>query len=230
MMLHEPASGRMRWSLAPDEFAPYVAHQLTNFQVPGRAPHGTAALQRHMPATLERVRRCFSQIRRKYFFDGTQTLFDHRHGDHWAMFLYYLSNTVYREGGDEDLAASLFLLNKARHGVDIFYAIALPDVFLLIHPVGTVLGNATYGDYFVAYQNCGVGALEQGVYPVFAGENVLFARSAVLGACRIGRNVVVGANAFLLNSDVADDHSIVGAYPQHRLLPTRQSVIERLFR
>jgi serine O-acetyltransferase len=220
----------MRWSLARDEFAPYVAHQLAWFAVPGRTPLSAADVAPYLPQTFDRVERCFSRIRRKYFFDGERTVFDHRHGDHWAMFLYLLSNTVHREGGSEDLATTLFLLNKAMHGADLFYAVKLPDVFLLIHPVGTVLGNATYGDYLVAYQNCGVGAIEDGTYPVFEGENVLFARAAVLGSCRVGRNVVMGANTFLLNTDVPANSVVVGSYPHHRILPTTQGVIERMFR
>lgn len=220
---------KMHWSLSAEDLTRYVANQLGTFSNPG-ATFTTAQLAPYMPAALERVERCFSSIRRKYFFDGERSIFDHRHGDQYAMFLYYLSNTVHREGGSQDLAASLFLLNKMLHGADLFYGVSLPEVFLLIHPVGTVLGNATYGNYFVAYQNCGVGSLEDGVYPTFEGENVLFARSAVLGSCRVGRNVVVGANAFLLNTDVPSDRVVVGAYPQHRVLPITQPVIERMFR
>jgi len=225
-----PGAGPMRWSLQRDEFAPYVAHQLSHFHVPGRPAIAGRDLEPFMATTLDRVQRCFSQIRRKYFFDGQQTLFDHRHGDQWAMFLYYLSNTVHREAGPEEVAAMLFQLNKSLHGADLFYGISLPEVSLLIHPVGTVLGNARYGNYFVSYQNCAVGAVESGVYPTFHGENVLFARSAVLGASTIGRNVIVGANAFLINSDIPGDHAVVGAYPNHRVVPMRGTVIDRLFR
>lgn len=224
------ARAPMYWSLQRDEFAPYVAQQLGFLQVPGRPAVTARDLEAFMPETLERVQRCFSQIRRKYFFDGERTLFDHRHGDQWAMFLYFLSNTLHRAGGPTDTAAMLFQLNKALHGADLFYGVTLPDVFLLIHPVGTVLGNARYGNYFVAYQNCAVGAVESGTYPTFAGENVLFARSAVLGASTVGRNVIVGANAFLINTTVPDDAVVVGSYPSHRVLPARGSVIDRLFR
>jgi len=183
-----------------------------------------------MKETIMRVERCFQNIRRKYFFDGQHTLFNHLHGDHYAIYLYYLSNTVYRLGRDEELAQQLFLLNKALHGIDLFYAVSMPDVFLLVHPVGTVLGNATYGNYFVAYQNCGIGSLEDGRYPVFAGENVLFARACILGNCHVGRNVILGANAFVLNSDIPNDCTVVGNYPHCRTLPLTKGVIERIFR
>jgi len=182
-----------------------------------------------MKEALNRVERCFQNIRRKYFFDGQNTLFNHLHGDHYAIYLYYLSNTIYRSGRDEELAQQLFLLNKTLHGIDLFYAVSMPEVFLLIHPVGTVLGNATYGNYFAAYQNCGIGSLEDGRYPVFEGENVLFARTSVLGNCHVGHNVVFGANAFVLNSDIPSDCTVVGSYPNHRILSLTKGVIERMF-
>jgi serine O-acetyltransferase len=219
----------MRWSLERDDLRSYTARQLALFSAGGRDV-SASRLSPHFAEALARVERCFQNIRRKYFFDGQSTIFNHLHGDHYAMYLYYLSNTVFRSGKDEELAEQLFLLNKALHGADIFYGVSLPDVFLLIHPVGTVLGNASYGNYFVAYQNCGVGSLEDGKYPVFDGENVLFARSAVLGNCHIGRNVIFGANAFLLNTDIASGSTVVGAYPQQRTFPHSGSVIERMFR
>jgi serine O-acetyltransferase len=219
----------MRWSLDQDDLRAYTARQLALFSrdADGVVP---SRLSPYFKDALARVEWCFQNIRRKYYFDGQNTIFNHLHGDHYAIYLYYLSNTVYCAGKDEELAEQLFLLNKSLHGVDLFYGVSLPEVFLLIHPVGTVLGNASYGNYFVAYQNCGVGSLEDGQYPVFSGENVLFARSSVLGNCHIGRNVVVGANAFILNTDIASDLTVVGSYPQHRILPHSGSVLQRLFR
>lgn len=219
----------MRWSLESEALGRYTARQLGLFSTDSSGVE-FSRLAPYLKESLARVERCFTSIRRKYYFDGHNTLFSHRHADHYAIYLYYLSNTVHREGRDQELAEQLFLLNKCLHGADLFYAVTLPDVFLLIHPVGTVLGSATYGNYFVAYQNCGVGSLEDGRYPVFDGENVLFARSAVLGNCHIGMNVICGANSFLLNTDVPSDHTVVGAFPQHSVLPTNGSVVERLFR
>lgn len=219
----------MRWSLGADDLAAYTAHQLHMFAAGKRLNH-IRRLSPHMKEAINRVERCFQNIRRKYFFDGQNTLFNHLHGDHYAIYLYYLANTVYLSGRDEELAQQLFLLSKTLHGIDLFYAVNMPEVFLLIHPVGTVLGNATYGNYFVAYQNCGIGSLEDGRYPVFEGETVLFANTSVLGSCHVGRNVVFGANTFILNSEIPSDCTVVGSYPNHRTLPLTKRVIERMFR
>lgn len=207
----------------------YVARQL-NATFPDGNDVSPVVLQSSVDEAMTRLYDCFREIRKKYYWDGTNTLFNHLNSDHYAMFLYLLSNTVARSGRDEALASKLFLLNKALHGLDAFYGVALPQVFLFVHPVGTVLGNAKYGNYFVCYQNCGVGALEDGRYPEFGEGVVMFAKSAVLGGCRVGSNVVFGANSFLLQTDVPDGSTVVGAYPQHRLLANPGRVIDRLFR
>lgn len=64
------------------------------------------------------------------------------------------------------------------HSVDWYYEIELPDHFMVEHPVGSVLGRATYGDYMYIYQGVTIGgniSLNEGnvAYPVL-GENVTF--------------------------------------------------------
>lgn len=219
----------MQLSLDEADLAAYVARQISFFSAPRTRVRGSS-IRKYLPDTMERLRKCFSQIRKKYYWDGTRTLFDHLHSDHYAMFLYLLSNTIHQTGDPEALAPKVFLLNKALHGADIFYGIQLPEVFLFVHPVGTVLGNAQYGNYFVAYQNCTVGSLEDGRYPSFTGETVLFSRTSVLGDCRIGKNVVIGANSSVVNVSVPDNSVVVGSYPAHKILQNDRPVLDRIFR
>ena len=68
-----------------------------------------------------------------------------------------------------------------------------------------------------------------GATPVFEGETVLFSRSAVLGNCHVGRNVVFVANSFVLNTDIPANSTVVGMYPNHRILPNKGRVIEFMF-
>ena len=135
----------------------YVVGQLNSF-FPDRNPVSSKFLASVLPQTLDRVEFCFSHVADRYFFDGKTVFFSHLHGDQYGMFLYYLSNTIYRGGGDPSVCAKLFALNKALHGVDAFYEVELPDVFRWVHPLGTVLGRGTYGEYFLVYQRCGIGA------------------------------------------------------------------------
>jgi serine O-acetyltransferase len=170
---------------------------------------------------LERLEHCFSRIANKYFFDGTQAVFDHLHGDQYCMWLYLLSSQLHRDGAGPALCSKLFLLNKALHGCDLFYEVALPDIFLLVHPLGTVLGRGTYADYFVAYQRCGVGS-NRDAYPTFGEHVTLRPGSAVLGNCRIGHHCQIAAESLVLDRDLPD-HSLYIGNPKNAMVKRQET-------
>jgi serine O-acetyltransferase len=217
----------MRLTLNPQRLEVYVLDLLRHHFPDDYRP--TYSLAPLLERTLQRIEHCFGHIHRKYYREGGEVLFDHLNGDHFASFLYFLGNTVWRETQDTELPTRLFYLNKVMHGLDLFYSVVMPDIFLLVHPLGTVLGNAHYGDYLVIYQNITVGADEAGIYPYFGNGTVLYAKSAVIGACNLGDDVVLGANAFILNVDVPAGSLVVGQYPSHRVMPTSLSVARRVF-
>lgn len=157
-----------------------------------------------MPEALARLEHCFSYVGNKYFFDGERSVFSHLHGDQYTIWLYYLSNTLFRQGGAANICSKLFLLNKALHGCDIFYEVELPSVFLVVHPLGTVLGRGTYSDFFVSYQRCGVGS-NKDVYPTFAKYVTLRPGSAVLGKSLIGENCQIAAESLVIDRDLPDN-------------------------
>jgi serine O-acetyltransferase len=217
----------MRLSLSAQRLETYVLDLVRLHFPDGYQP--AYALQPLVERTLQRVEQCFGPIDRKYYRVGDETVFDHLNGDHFASFLYLLGNTIWRDTQDTQLPTRLSYLNKMMHGLDLFYAVTMPNVFFLVHPLGTVLGKADYGDYLVVYQNVTVGADEVGVYPAFGRGTVLYAGSTVLGACHLGNDVVLGANAFILNADVPAGSVVVGQYPSHRILPASASVAQRVF-
>lgn len=219
---------RFQLSLQGDNLAGYVARQL-NLMFPDEETVSSDEIQTVLPKCLERLEYCFSHIRRKYYFDGNEVFFNHRHADHYAAFLYLLAHTSYEHSGESHLCEKLFLLNKALHALDLFYSVKLPDVFLFIHPVGTVLGNATYGNYLLVYQNVSVGSTEDGSYPVLGEGIVLFSKSAVIGGCSIGNNVIFGADSFVLNTYIQECHTVVGHYPHLKIKPHKDTVQKRFF-
>lgn len=219
----------MRSSLSHNELAAYVAAQVTAYFPDGRDVT-QSDLAPWISAAWPRLEHCFLHIRRKYFYEDNKPVFSHLHTDHYAMFLYLVSNTIHRGGGPVQFAEKMYYLNKALHGLDCFYSVALPEIFLFIHPVGTVLGNAHYEDYLIAYQNVGVGANENGVYPSLGKGVVLFAKTTLLGDCTVGDNSVFGACAFTINSNVPANSTVVAQYPSHRLLPNELDNIQSYFR
>ncbi len=194
-------------SLTAGELVRYVSAQVSSI-FPDRLSV-TNEVERCIDRTIERVEYCFSKVNNKYFFDGKNSVFNHLHGDQYAMFLYFLSNTLYRENADPKLCAKIFLLNKSLHGLDAYYEVSLPDIFLLIHPLGTVLGRGQYENYFIAYQRCGIGS-NHDIYPKLGEYLTLHPGSSVLGNCNIGNFCTLGAESLLLDKDLSENILYIG--------------------
>jgi serine O-acetyltransferase len=183
--------------------ASYLSRQLNAFFPDGRVVTDEQ-IRTLLPEALARTEHCFSRVNSKYFFDGRSTVFDHLHGDQYAMFLYLAANTAHRMGLGEGLPSKLFLLNKTLHGIDAYYEVDLPSVFLFVHPLGTVLGRGRYGDYFLVYQGCGVGS-NHDVYPTLDEFVTLRPGSFVLGRSHVGRHSTLAAGAMLIDTDLPGD-------------------------
>lgn len=139
------------------------------------------------------------------------------HSVQWMIFLYYLGHTIFKKDNSTKICDKLYYLNKLMNGLDIFYAIDLPKHFGAEHPVGTVLGRATYGENFFFYQGCTVGGFHQKngtiAYPVI-GDNVkMFANSTIIGNSHIGNGVKVGAGAIIKNQDIPQNAIVFGESP-----------------
>lgn len=217
---------KMEIGLGRDGLSAYVRHLLATYLPDGKDlnPWSSALFSQ----ALDRCEYAFSRIERKYYLQQDRLVFDHLNADHMATFLYFLANTIWREEGREDVPVRLSYLNKIMHGLDIFYSVKMPDIFMLVHPLGTVLGNAAYSDYLVVYQQCTVGALTD-TYPTFGTGTILYSRTSVLGQCHVGDNVVFAANSIIVDTDVPADSVVVGAYPAHRFLNNTISVRSRCF-
>lgn len=217
----------MKLSLNAGELRKYVKRLLVN-HLPDSAEVSSVLSDTLIQTALSRIEHCFSRIHQKYYTEDGRTAFDHMNGDHMASLLYFLSNSAWREHEDPDLAKRLFYLNKILHGVDLFYSVEMPDVFKLVHPLGSVLGKAQYGNYLVVYQNVTVGA-DTDVYPRFGEGVILFSKTSVIGDCKVGSNVVFAANSMIVDSNVTDDTVVVGQYPDQQYFPNERSVRQRSF-
>lgn len=217
----------MKLSLTADALAAYLARQVSNV-----FPDSEVAGNEYRPfvdAALERVEYCFAAIKNKYFPQRSKTYFNHRQTDQYAMFLYLVANSVFRRHGDIALAEKAYALNKALHGLDAFYEIALPDIFGFQHPVGTVLGRARYSNYFFVYQRCSTGAKDT-IYPTIGEGVVMYGGSSIIGNCKIGNNVSLSAGAFVMGQDVPDNSVVFGHSPNLTIKPTRRNVFNDFFR
>lgn len=217
----------MQASLSTPDLAAYLARQVTAF-FPDRSLAATG-LAPYVGRGLERLEHCFSRLRLKYFDAAGQPRFDHLHTDQYAMFLYFVANSIYRMEGDRNVAAKVYALNKALHSLDAFYEVELPEVFALQHPVGTVLGRAAYGNYFLAYQRCSVGSNLRGEYPRLGEGVVMFGGSAVVGNCRIAGNCWLSVGTIVMDQDVPAASVVFGRSPRLIVKPTHRDVVREMF-
>jgi len=103
----------------------------------------------------------------------------------------------------------LFLLNKALNGIDMFYEIAMPDIFALGHSTGIVLAKATYGNYLVLHQNCAVGRNREAA-PVLGEGVVMYPGSSFIGRNHIGSFSTLSIGTRVVNRDTPGDCMVFG--------------------
>lgn len=212
-----------------EELCEYVVHQLKHF-FPEKRPAATAEIRLVIGEALERTCACFAGIERRKFRAENKVMFNYLHPDHYAMFLYLLSNTVSQRDRSNPLAFRLYYLNKVLHSLDAYHDTELPEVFQFMHPLGTILGHAKYGNYFCVYQGCSVGSDEEGIYPEIGEHVVLYAGASVIGRSKIGDNVVIGANTMVLNRDIAPNKVVLGGLQRLNIRDNGKHVLERRFK
>ena len=217
----------MKLSLAPNELTQYVGRQFENL-----FPDGADLddLARFVGLALERVEFGFSRMRLKGYGDANGAQFSHLNTDQYAVFLYYLANSAFTEKPGHPIADKAYALNKALHALDAYYEIGLPKIFAVQHPVGSVLGRANYGDYFLCYHNCTVGANPANDYPSFGRGTVMYGGGRVIGRTSLGDNTFVSTGSIIIDGGKLAPGSVLhGIYPNARRSVTKRNVIRDVF-
>jgi len=205
------SSGRVWSTLSVAAMARYVQSQIAVF-FPDGQPLPLDAIEGGVDAALGIVARGWKHIAlADYTRDGEAAL-AHLHSDRYAAFLSLLAREL-SKAGHTDIATRVYLLNKALHSFDMYHAVELPEVFVYVHPVGSVIGRAKLGNFLCIYQNCSIGgsprdgALD---YPVLGDGVLMYAKSTIIGNSKIGNRVVLGAGGTVVNRDVPDGALVAG--------------------
>lgn len=106
------------------------------------------------------------------------------------------ANRAWHQG---DIAAAEHLYRGLRrdHSIELFYEIQLKLPTKFVHPIGSVLGRATYAAHLVVYQGVSVGSTVDNERPTFTGPCVLFPHSGVIGPVTVGKNVWITAGTIV---------------------------------
>lgn len=217
----------MQLSINQVDLIAYIARQINNLFPDVNVIADD--FSRYFMVAIERAKYCFSHAKNKYFENHGQIYFNHLHTDQYAMFLYYLSNSLYHLNGNLSLASKVYSLNKALHSVDLFYEVDLPDIFYLQHPIGTVLGRARYSNFFFVYQRCSIGANLEHVYPTIGEGVVMYGGSSIIGNCTVGENCWISTGTIVMDQDIPPNSVVFGRSPDLVIKPTKRNVLKDLF-
>ena len=97
----------------------------------------------------------------------------------------------------------------------MFYEVILPEIFLVNHPIGTVLGRAQYSDYLTVYQNCNIGSntnkppsLRKS--PSLGKYLILRPGAAILGSSIVGNNCQIASQSILIDQKLPNNTTYFG--------------------
>lgn len=170
------------------------------------------AITEVIDAVLERLRICFNPNTNKYYRRNNEIFFNPYHSSQYCIFLYILARVLHARRPASLLPDKLYCLNKQLNGVDLYYEVEMPDIFFTDHPVGSVLGRATYGSHFSFVQNCTVGN-NNGVFPVIGRYVSMSSGSMILGKSHVGDFARIGAGTIVKDQDVPPRTLVFGASP-----------------
>lgn len=143
-----------------------------------------------------------------------------------ATLLHFLSRALARRRLIKD-ATRVFLTNKALHGLELFYEIEMPSVFLLGHTIGLVFARATYGPRCVFHQGCTVGR-DRDQRPILEEGVVMYPNSAIIGACHVRANTAIAPGVQLVNTDTPGDCIVfLGANGRPSFKPATEKYADR---
>ena len=187
-------------SLNKSDLREYISRQL-NYFYPDNDIIDLKNYERAITLALDRLEYCYKPCTLKHYNNGENTFFNHLYSDHYVMYLWFLANTIWKESSDKTTCNKLYYLNKSLNGLDCMYDTNLPDIFLIFHGVGTMLGKASYSDYFVVLQGCTVG-MSNGKYPSIGKGVSLTAHSSLIGNCKVGDNVTISSYTNIIDKDI----------------------------
>jgi len=201
-------SNDLRCELTSEELTSILLRRLENFFII-KEDEKQLILEKHNEVLLM-IKDCFSAVENKYFKKDGATYFDYCHSGQYLIYLYFFSRIF--ADIKHSLKDKFYYLNKIMHGVDIYSEVMLPKVFFFEHPLGLVLGRATYGENFFAMQGCTVGG-NKGHYPTIGNNVKMFSDSKILGKCKIGNNVWLSANSYVKDMDIPNNMIVFGQSP-----------------
>lgn len=196
-------------SLNKIELQNYTGTQLKNF-LPDKYIFQGSDIEKAINLALERTEFCLQNIAIPGYVVNGSVDFSHLHSDKYSTYLYFLANSLWDISNNKPICDKLILLNKILNGIWVTYKCKLPDVFLLSHPLGSILGNAVYSNFLCVFQNVTVNTgMKIGEYnpPVLGKGVVLATGAAIIGNSVIGDKVTI-SDTMIYKKNIPSNSSV----------------------
>ena len=92
----------MNFSLKKQDLLTYTLDQINTF-FPDDKEIKTLQINKFFNYTLERVEHCLSKVNNKYYLNKKKFKFNHLNSDHYCVYLYFLSNSLYNNKVDKKI-------------------------------------------------------------------------------------------------------------------------------
>ena len=113
------------------------------------------------------------------------------------------------------------------NSVDWYFELALPDIFGVEHPLGSVMGRANYSDYFFFYQGCTIGG-HKGHYPTIGKNVTMYANSSIIGKSIVGDYVTLSIGTIIKDEDIPSCSLVFGQSPNLTIKKKSKAYMEEL--
>ncbi|MGO2511169.1 hypothetical protein [Marinomonas polaris] len=198
----------MQSSLSIEKLSLYLKSQL-DYQFPDGDVHPD--FNNVVAAALSKVKYCFGFVNLNHYYKNGILYFNHLNSDQYTVFVYYASNIAYEVFNDTALASKLFYLNKSLNQFHCMYDTKLPDIFVIIHSTGIVLGKAKYSDFLVVSHHCTVGANANLEYPTMDRFTIMYPYSSIIGRSKVSDNVCISNGSYVNNVDLPSGSLVFGS-------------------
>jgi len=201
----------------------------------GESEQESFLLKNSMRPALARILANYRHVKEnlpRYSLQG-QPAFSPLNSDQYCVFLHYLRDEVYRLESSSPLPDKLFALNKMLHSVD-FYSAALPEHFMVSHPLGAVIGRAAFpaAGHCLIYQQVTIGGSygEGGVlhYPTIGNHVILYAGAKLVGRAEIGDFSILALGTCVKDEIIPPRSLVFGTSPHLVIRPLSLKRYEEL--
>lgn len=185
-------------------------------------------LSAELQSVYPRIERQFKRIRNKYFHNESGPILRVAHNAQYTIFLYQLARSAF-ENGTRQIADKIYSLLRIASSADLYYEVALPEVWSCDHPLGAVIGRGLFGRDATLFfsQNCNIGN-NRGVYPKINGNLHMYSGSSLLGETQAYGNVVLSNGACAIDAGELRDCVVFGRSPGLVIKPLAHEQFIRL--